>query len=175
VIALGAIVVAAMVLAPRGIAVDDYQQAAVMLTDAFPFWGFVLFAAAMGIACLGAALEVALSMAYAGAQTLGWNWGEDLEPSKDARFCLTYSAAIFLSALIIAFGVDPLKLTLLTMAINAAVLPVVTIPFLLLMNDEKLLREHRNGWLSNVVVFVVVVISFVLAVVSIPLTVLGGS
>jgi Mn2+/Fe2+ NRAMP family transporter len=175
VIALGAIVVAAMVLAPRGIAVDDYQQAAVMLTDAFPFWGFVLFAAAMGIACLGAALEVALSMAYAAAQTLGWNWGEDLEPSKDARFCLTYSGAIFLSALIIAFGVDPLKLTLLTMAINAAVLPVVTIPFLLLMNDEKLLREHRNGWLSNTVVLVVVVISFVLAVVAIPLTVMGGS
>src|SRR6266545_7869697 len=49
-ISLGAIVVAAMVLAPRGIEVSDYHQAALMLTDAFPFWGFVLFAAAMGIA-----------------------------------------------------------------------------------------------------------------------------
>jgi Mn2+/Fe2+ NRAMP family transporter len=175
IIALAAIVVAAMVLAPRGIEVNDYQQAALMLTEAFPFWGFVLFAVSMGIACLGAALEVALSMAYATAQTLGWNWGEDLQPAKDARFSLVYTAAIFISALIIAAGVDPLKLTLLTMAVNAAVLPFVTFPILLLMNDRKLLREHRNGWLSNAVVVGVVALSVVLAVVSVPLAVLGGS
>jgi Mn2+/Fe2+ NRAMP family transporter len=174
-IALGAIVVAGMVLAPRGIEVNDYQQAAVVLTDAFPFWGFALFAASMGIACLGAALEVALSMAYATAQTFGWNWGEDLEPAKDARFSLTYTAAIFLSTLIIAAGVDPLKLTMLTMAVNAAVLPFVTIPFLLLMNDERLLRDKTNSWLTNTVVFFIVVLSLVLAVVSIPLAVVGGS
>src|SRR6185369_13956660 len=51
-IAVAAVIVAAVVLAPRGIRVDDYHQAALMLTDAFPFWGFVLFAVAMGVACL---------------------------------------------------------------------------------------------------------------------------
>ncbi len=174
VIALGAIVVAAMVLSPRGIQVSDYHQAALMLTDAFPFWGFALFAAAMGVACLGAALEVALSMAYTTAQTFGWNWGEDLDPREDARFSLVYTGAILLSSLLILFGVDPLKLTLLTMAVNAAVLPFVAIPFLLLMNDRKLLREHANGWISNAVAVVVVALSFVLAVVSIPLAIVGG-
>ena len=173
-IALGAIVVAAMVLAPRGITVGDYHQAALMLTDALPFWGFVLFAAAMGIACLGAAIEVALSMAYTTAQTFGWNWGEDLDPKQDARFSLVYTGAILLSSLVILLGVDPLKLTLLTMAVNAAVLPFVAIPFLLLMNDRKLLREHANGWISNTVAVVVVALSFVLAVVSIPLAIVGG-
>jgi Mn2+/Fe2+ NRAMP family transporter len=175
VIALGAIVVAAMVLAPRGIQVDDYHQAALMLTDTFPFWGFALFAVAMGVACLGAALEVALSMAYTTAQTFGWNWGEDLKPQEDARFNLVFTGAILLSSLIILFGVDPLKLTLLTMAINAAVLPFVAIPFLLLMNDRKLLRDRSNGWISNAVTVVVVALAFVLAVVSIPLAIVGGS
>jgi Mn2+/Fe2+ NRAMP family transporter len=174
-IALGALVVSAMVLAPRGIAVDDYHQAALMLTDAFPFWGFALFAAAMAIACLGAALEVSLSMAYTTAQTFGWNWGEDLDPKSDARFSLVYTAAIALGSLVILLGVDPLKLTLLTMAINAAVLPFVVIPFLLLMNDRRLLREHCNGVLSNLVTAFIVVLACVLAVVSIPLAVLGGS
>lgn len=174
-ISIAAVVVAAVVLAPRGIQVDDYHQAALMLTTAFPFWGFVLFAAAMGIACLGAATEVALSMAYTTAQTYGWNWGEDLDPREDARFCLTYTGAILASSLLILFGVDPLKLTLLTMAVNAAVLPFVAIPFLLLMNDRKLLKEHRNGWISNAVTLVVVVLSIVLAIVSIPLLVQGGS
>lgn len=174
-IAIGAIVVAAMVLAPRGIQVDDYQQAAIMLSEAFPFWGYFLFAASMGIACLGASVEVSLSMAYTTAQTFGWNWGEDLAPAKDARFSLVYTFSIFLAALITAFGVDPLKLTLLTMVINAAVLPFVIVPFLLLMNDRRLLREHRNGWFSNAVVIFVVVLSFVLAVVSIPLAIKGGT
>ena len=174
-IALGALIVAGVVLAPRGIEVNDYNQAAVMLTAAFPYWGFVLFAASMGIACLGAALEVSLSMAYATAQTFGWNWGEDLAPGTDARFSLVYTGAIFLSATIIAAGVDPLKLTLLTMAINAAVLPFVILPFLLLMNDKKLLKDKRNGLVSNFVVIVVALLALVLAVVSIPLTITGGS
>ncbi|MEA2570248.1 MAG: hypothetical protein QOI24_2249 [Acidobacteriota bacterium] len=174
-IALGALVVAAMVLAPRGIHVSDYNQAAAMLTDAFPFWGFVLFAASMGIACLGAALEVALSLAYATSQTFGWNWGEDLHPREDARFSLTYTVAIFLSALIIAAGIDPLKLTLFTMVINAAVLPFVTIPFLLLMNDRRLLGTNCNGWFSNAIVVMIVIVSFVLAIVSIPLAFIGGT
>jgi Mn2+/Fe2+ NRAMP family transporter len=174
-IALGAIVVAAMVLAPRGIQVDDYHQAALMLADTFPFWGFALFAVAMGIACLGASLEVSLSMAYTTAQTFGWTWGEDLDPREDARFSLVYTGAILLSSLLILFGVDPLKLTLLTMAVNAAVLPFVAIPFLLLMNDRKLLRERANGLLSNAVTLIVVALALVLAVVSIPLAIVGGS
>jgi len=175
VIALGAIVVAALVLAPRGILVDDYHQAALMLTQAFPFWGFALFAVSMGIACLGAALELALAMAYTTAQTFGWNWGENLDPREDTRFCLSYTVSILGAALLIQFGVDPLKLTLLSMAINAAVLPFVAIPFLLLMNDRKLLGRHANGWLSNTMAVLTLVVSVVLAVVSIPLMILGGS
>jgi Mn2+/Fe2+ NRAMP family transporter len=175
VIALGAVVVAALVLAPRGIQVDDYHQAALMLTQAFPFWGFALFAVSLGIACLGAAVELALAMAYTTAQTFGWNWGENLDPREDARFCLSYTVSILGASLLILFGVDPLKLTLLSMAINAAVLPFVAIPFLLLMNDRKLLGRHANGWLSNAMAVLTLVVSIVLAVVSIPLMILGGS
>ena len=73
------------------------------------------------------------------------------------------------------FRFDPLKLTILTMAINAAVLPVVAIPMLLLMNDRTLLREHANGVISNVVTVGIVLLTLVLAVVSIPLMIVGRS
>jgi Mn2+/Fe2+ NRAMP family transporter len=175
VISIGAIIVAGVVLHSRGIKVSDYHQAALMLTDAFPFWGYALFAASMAIACLGAALEVALSMSYAFAQTFGWNWGEDLTPSEDARFCLVYTIAIFVGSLFMLVGIDPLKLTLSTMAINAAVLPVVAIPMLLLMNDKQRLQEHRNGIISNAATVFIVLLTLVLFVVSIPLAVVGGS
>jgi Mn2+/Fe2+ NRAMP family transporter len=174
VITMGALVVAAMVLAPRGIALDDYHQAALMLTDAFPFWGFLLFAVGLGIACLAASLEVALSMAYATAQTFGWNWGEDLDPREDARFSMVYTSVIALASLIILVGVDPLKLTILAMATEAAVLPFIALPFLILMNDRKLLKEHANGWISNTISVIVLLLALVLTVVSIPLAFLGG-
>jgi Mn2+/Fe2+ NRAMP family transporter len=174
IVSVAVLAVAALVLEPRGIAADDYHQAALMLTDAFPFWGFLLFAVGLAIACLAAALEVALSMAYAVAQTFGWNWGESLDPREDARFSLVYTGAILVGALPILCGVDPLKLTLLTMAVEAAVLPFVALPFLLLMNDRKLLKEHANGWISNSIAVVVLLLSLVLMVVSIPLAFLGG-
>jgi NRAMP (natural resistance-associated macrophage protein)-like metal ion transporter len=175
VISLGALVVAAVVLAPRGIHVNVYHQAALMLTDVFPFWGYLLFAVSMGIACFGAALEVALSIAYTFAQTFGWNWGEDLEPAEDARFSMVYTLCLLLGSLFMLFGVDPLKLTILTMVISAAVTPFVTIPMLLLMNDRKLLGEASNGLISNLATVGITIMALVLAIVSIPLTFLGGS
>jgi Mn2+/Fe2+ NRAMP family transporter len=174
-VSVGAVIVAAVVLAPRGIHVNDYHQAALMLTNVFPFWGYVLFAVSMGIACLGAALEVALSMSYSCAQTFGWNWGEDLDPAEDARFSMVYTLALLTGSLFIVVGIDPLKLTILTMAMNAAVMPFVVIPFLLLMNDRKLLRDRSNGIFSNVATGAIVLLALVLAVVSIPLALLGGS
>jgi Mn2+/Fe2+ NRAMP family transporter len=174
VISAALLVVAAMVLNPRGIGVDSIDQVAFVLTDAFPFWGFALFAASMGIACLGAALEVALSFAYAMSQTFGWEWGEDLTPAKHARFALSYTGVILVATLVIASGVEPVKLTIYTMALNATALPVVAIPFLLLMNDRHALREKANGLISNTAAGIIVAVSIVLFVVSIPLVVLGS-
>ena len=174
VITAGLIVVAGTSLHPRHIAIDSINQAAIMLTDVFPSWGFTLFAASMGIACLGAALEVALSLAYTVSQTFGWRWGEDLEPAKDARFAMVYTCAVLLAALVMVVGIDPLKLTIYTMALNAMLLPVVSIPFLLLMNDGRIMRNRANGAISNAAVVVIVLLSVVLFVVSLPLVVMGG-
>lgn len=173
-ISIGSQVVAAVVLAPRGIHVTDYHQAALMLTDAFPFWGYALFAVSMGIACFGAALEVALSMSYSFAQTFGWNWGEDLLPAEDARFAMVYTLSLFLASLFMLAGVDPLRLTVLTMVLSAAIVPFITVPILLLMNDRKVLRDAANGLLSNAAAALIVVVSVILAVVSIPLVFIGG-
>ncbi|MEH2463694.1 hypothetical protein [Nostoc sp.] len=65
------LIVAALVLGPKGIQVDSYEQATLMLTETFGYWGFVLFAASLGIACFGAALEVSLDTAYIVAQAFG--------------------------------------------------------------------------------------------------------
>jgi Mn2+/Fe2+ NRAMP family transporter len=88
---------------------------------------------------------------------------------------MTYTIALLLAALPIMLGLDPLKVTTFSMALTAATLPLAIAPFLLLMNDERYLPEHRNGVLSNLVVCLVILLGAALAIVSLPLQVLGAS
>lgn len=174
IVSLGVLIVAALVLNPKGIQVDSYEQAALMLTQPFGYWGFMLFAASLGIACFGAALEVTLDTAYIVAQAFGWNWGENLKPKDAARFSFVYTMFVFLASLLMIFGIDPLQLTLFSMAITTLILPPVIVPFLVLMNDKNYVGKHRNGWISNSVVIFTIALAFVLAIVAIPLEILGG-
>jgi Mn2+/Fe2+ NRAMP family transporter len=71
-------------------------------------------------------------------------------------------------------GLDPLTMTVFSMAATAATLPVSIVPFLFLMNDYSYVRVYRNSWLSNAVVLSIIGLAFVLAVVTIPLQIFGG-
>jgi hypothetical protein len=42
------------------------------------------------------------------------------------------------------------------------------------MNDPVYLGDHKNGWVSNTVVGIVILISFVLAIIAIPLELIGS-
>ena len=173
-LSMAVLIAAALALHPKGIQVDKFEQAALPMMSAFPRWGLFLFAASMLIACFGAAVEISLAIAYFFAQGFGWNWSQDLEPSRDSRFTLVYTVIILLAAVPLLFGVDPVKITMMSMALTAATLPVAIVPFLLLLNDPIYMGKHRNGWISNFVVAIIILISFVLSVISIPLEITGG-
>ncbi|HEV8496910.1 MAG TPA: Nramp family divalent metal transporter [Gemmatimonadaceae bacterium] len=173
-LSVAVLVLAAILFHPHNIDVDKYQQLPGLLTPIFGRTGFWLVIASLAIACLGATLEISLALAYLIAQGLGWNWGEDLEPRDDARFSLSYTLIVAAAMLFVLVGVDPLKLTEISMALTAASLPVGVFPFLILMNDKKYLQTHTNGYVGNAVVLAISVMAAVLAIVSIPLEIVGG-
>ncbi|MET3594493.1 Mn2+/Fe2+ NRAMP family transporter [Mesorhizobium shonense] len=175
-ISVAVLIVAAVVLGAHGVnQVNDYNQLPLMLIAIFGFWGFVLFTASLAIACFGAALEIALQQAYLVAQGFGWTWGENLSPRDDPGFSLVYTVTLFLAAIPIALGLDPLKLTIFSMALTAASLPLTVVPFLFLLNDDRYVGEHRNGVASNAAVIFIIALGFVLAVVTVPLQIFGGT
>jgi Mn2+/Fe2+ NRAMP family transporter len=174
IVAVGVLVTSAMVLMPRGITVDRYEDVAEILVPPLGQAGIYLFAASLGIACLGAALEASLSTAYELAQGFGWNWGESLRPNQASRFALAYTVVLAVAVIPALIGVDPLKLTIFSMALTALILPPVVLPFLILMNDRRYLGSHQNGYVSNAVVVAIIALTFVLAVVAIPLQIVGG-
>jgi Mn2+/Fe2+ NRAMP family transporter len=174
VMSIGVLVASAMLFEPRGIRIDKYEQLAIVLTPIFHGWGFWIFVVSLFVCCFGAAVELALGTAYMLGQTLGWNWSENRKPKEGTRFAVTYTLMLLAGGLVMVTGVDPLKLTMLSMALTSVILPVMIVPFLLLLNDEEYVHEHRNGWLGNTVVIVTTLVASVMAIVAIPLELLGG-
>jgi len=175
VLSAAVLIIAALVFLPRGIQVDRYEQAGLLLPPVLGHTGFVLFLASLGIACFGATTEITLAMAYLLAQGLGWDWSENARPKQNARFSLTYTVTILLAGVVMAAGIDPLKLTNFSMMLTAASLPVTVIPMFVLMNDEGLVGEHRNRWFSNAALGALSIVTIIVLVSAVPLQILGGS
>ncbi len=175
VLALSVLVCSAQVLHTQGVRVSDYAHAATILTPVFGHAGPRLFAICLAVCCLGAAAEVSLSSAYEMAQTLGWNWGMQQKARHESRFSVTYSVLLLIAALPVAAGVNPLALTTFTMALTCVELPLVTFPFLILMNDPHYMGRHINRRWSNVVVVAIIGLAFLVAIVAIPLQLAGGA
>lgn len=175
VISMSVLVLAFLVLAPRGLRADDYHDLALLLQDAFGYWGFILLVASVGICSLGAALEITLELAYLTSQGWGWNWSENVRPREEARFSMTYTIVLVLGTLLILTGINPLQLTVFSMALTAATLPVTIVPFIVLMNDKHYVGEHSNGIFSNIVVLSIIGLAAVLAIVTIPLQLFGSN
>jgi Mn2+/Fe2+ NRAMP family transporter len=174
VMSVAVLVCAALVLWPRGIEVAHYEQAALILIPALGRWGLPLFAGTLGVCCFGAAMEVSLATAYMLAQTLGWNWGENKKPDREARFSMTYTLILLFGGLLLLTGIDPLKLTMFAMAITALILPLVTMPFVILLNDKAYMHKHTNGPIGNTVVILTILLASIVAIVTIPLEIMGG-
>lgn len=173
-LSVAVLVLGAVLFHPRHADVNTAQDLTKLVTPLLGRTGFWLFVAALGIACFGATLEIALALAYLVAQGFGWRWGENLRPRDDARFSLVYTLLIATAALFVLFGVDVIKMTQLSMALTSASLPIGVLPFLILMNDRKYLGDHTNGYIGNAVVLAISILSMVLAIVSIPLELIGG-
>jgi Mn2+/Fe2+ NRAMP family transporter len=175
ILTLGVLMSCAVALHTRGIEVDQLQTVGLALVDAFGRPGVYLFAITLFVCCFGAATELALTLPFEITQMMGWRYGVDEKPADVPIFALLYTALPILSTAFIAgFGIDPLQLTLLTMVLIALLLPADIIPFLVIMNDPAYLQDETNHWIANVAVLLIVLMAFVLSIIVLPLTFLGG-
>ncbi|MCU1587803.1 MAG: natural resistance-associated macrophage protein, partial [Frankiales bacterium] len=102
---------AAVVLLPKGIAVDHLDQVALPTVLALGKVGLAFLIVGFVAATFGAALECALSTGYSISQYLGWQWGKHVAPRNAARFHAVVLIAIVLSSMLILTTLDPVKVT----------------------------------------------------------------
>ncbi len=174
VVSMGVLVASAMALAPRHIVVDSYEQAALMFVPVFARWAVPLFATSLFIGSFGAAVEIALNSGYAFAQAFGWSWGVSKPRREAARFVAAYTLVLTGAVTIALIGFDPLRLTLFSLALTVVVMPLIVLPFLVLMNDDKYVKSHKSGAIGNVLLAALTIFAALLAIVVVPLEMLGG-
>ena len=174
VVSIGVLIVAAIVLGPLHMQVDSYEQAALMFVPVFGHWAVTLFAAALGVGCFGAAVEITLNAGSVLAQSFGWPRGVD-KPRRDApRFCAAFTTVSLLSIIVALLGFDPLQMTLISVALTVVIMPVIVLPFLVLMNEEQYVKRHTAGSLGNGLLAALTIVGALMAIVVIPLEIFGG-
>jgi len=174
VVSMGILVTSAMVLGPQHIVVDSFEQAAVMFVPPFGHWAVGLFAAALGVGCFGAALELALNAGYVSAQVFGWSWGANRRRRDAARFVSAFTLVLVAATLVALIGFDPLRLTSISVALTVVIMPAVVLPFLVLMNDDRYVKRHTSGPIGNGLLGALTILGAILAIVVVPLQIWGG-
>jgi Mn2+/Fe2+ NRAMP family transporter len=119
-------------------------------------------------------VELTLNSGYVSAQVFGWQWGAN-KPRRDAsRFTAAFTLVLLAALAIALLGFDPLRLTLLSVAFTVIIMPLVVLPFLVLMNDEKFVKQHTSGAIGNALLAGLTVLGALMALVIVPLELLGG-
>src|SRR5207244_62575 len=124
--------------------------------------------------CLGAAVEITLNAGYVTAQVFGWPWGANRPRPAAARFTAAFSIVLAIAMTVALLGFDPLRLTLMSVALTVVIMPFVVLPFLVLMNDEKYVKRHKSGPIGNACLAALTLLAGLFALAVIPLEIFGG-
>ena len=168
------IIVSAVVLYPQHHQVNTLGDAAIPLQTSLGAVGFGLFVLGAFAVSMGAGLETALSGAYSLCQYFGWDWGKKGRPRQAPLFHLIYLAMLLIAMLLAYTHVDPIQLTIITLAIAAAALPFTFLPLLIVANDRDYMGDQKNTLAVNVAAGVVLALLTAVTIAVVPLLVLTG-
>jgi Mn2+/Fe2+ NRAMP family transporter len=173
VVSMGALVAAAIVFGPLHEDIQTFGAAARLFEPVFGSRGIPLFAMALGVGCFGAAVEIALNAGYVMAQGFGWTWGANKRRQNAARFSVAALGMLGVAFVAALFGFNPLTTTLVSVSLTVVLMPLVVLPMLVIMNDARYVRDHRNGLVGNVLLATLTLGGAVLAIIVLPLQITG--
>ena len=159
----------AVVLLPKGIAVDHLDQVALPTVLALGKVGLAFLIVGFVAATFGAALECALSTGYSISQYLGWQWGKYTAPKEAARFHAVVLLSLVIGSMLILTTLDPVKVTEYSLVFSAVALPLTYFPILVVSNDPDYMGDEVNGKVVNALASFYMVLLTVVAIVAIPL------
>jgi manganese transport protein len=174
VVDLALIILAALVLFPANADVNSLADAGQPIRQSLGGMGWALFLVGAFAVSMGAGLETALSGAYTVCQFFGWDWDKKGRPRQAPLFHLGYIVMLIAAMALAYTHVDPIKLTVVTMAVAGATLPFTFLPLLIVANDADYMGDQKNTLPINVVAWVVLALLSLVTLATIPLLVVTG-
>jgi len=174
VIACFIIITTGTVLFPRGIAVESAKEAAQALAPLAGNYATVLFALGLLSASVLSAAVLPLTASYAICEAFGWEAGIDRSWSEAPAFNGLYTFVIFLAAAVIMLPkISLITIMLVSQVVNGMMLPFLLIFMMRIINDRRVMGEHVNKPVLNVVAWVTIVVVIGLTVVLVGMSLLG--
>ena len=174
VLAFGLMIGAAALFYPLSISPSHLSQPGLIAISAFGKLGLAMFLLGAFGCVLGASIEVSQSAGQALAQFFGWSWGASRRIRDVPKFTAAYTLAIIAAVIILYTGLDPIKITVISMIFAVMALPFTFLPMLLVANDETYMGDHRNGLFGNLVGVCFLAVLVVGAVAALPLVIITG-
>jgi Mn2+/Fe2+ NRAMP family transporter len=176
VIAVFIVVAAASTIGIAGGAINSASDAAQALEPVAGKLAEGLFAVGLFGASVLAATIMPLSTAFVICEAFGWESGVDHRFGEARAFFSIYTFVLVAGALVVLIpGLDLLPLILASQNLQGLLLPVVLIFMVLLVNDRRLMGDHRNGRVANVLAWSAVGVVIALDAVLLGVAALGAA
>ncbi len=98
------------------------------------------------------------SAAYAVAEVFDWREGLEARPREAPQFYAVIALATIIGMAIALSGVGAIRALFIAAVVNGVISPVLIAAIIVVSNDERVLGEHRNGAVSNVLGVTTVVV-----------------
>jgi Mn2+/Fe2+ NRAMP family transporter len=152
VVAFFIIMLCAITIFQAGTKIETAKDAALALAPLAGKYCTWLFSFGLLNASLFAASILPLSTAYTICEAFGWESSLNRKFAEAPQFYGLYSIMIILGAGVILFpGVPLIPIMFYSQVINGVLLPFVLIFMLVLVNDDKIMRDYKNGWILNLI------------------------
>ncbi len=150
------IITTAATLGANGInVVESADQAALALRPFAGDFAFILFAAGIIGTGLLAVPVLAGSASYALSESIGWKAGLGLRFRQARPFYVVIISATVIGALVNFLPVSPFQLLYYTAILNGLCAPPLMALILKIGNNKKIMGEHRNTAVSNVLGWII--------------------
>jgi len=163
VVAFFVIVACASTLHVNGIQINEAKDAAMALKPLAGELASQVFAFGLFIASIFSATILPLATAFYVCEAFGFEAGIDKQWNDAKEFYILYTGILIIGAVIILFPNAPLiQISLWSQVLNGMLLPVVLICMILLVNNKKIMGEHVNKPINNIIGWAAVICLIVL-------------
>ena len=138
--------------------IDTVEQAATALKPLAGNLAYLLFA--IGIIGTGLISIPVLSgsLSYIFTETFGWEQGLDKKFHEAKGFYVIIAISLLLGLSLNYIGISPIQSLIYTAVLYGLTSPVLIAMILHISNNKKIMGQHVNGWLANVMGFTALII-----------------